>query len=37
MDFLGVSRYIILIRLEDGETITWIKENRLIYIQEVDV
>ena len=37
MDFLGVSRYIILKRLEDGESITRIKENRLIYIQEVDV
>ena len=37
MDFLGVSRYIVLKRLEDGESIFWEKENRLIYIREVEV
>lgn len=36
MDFLGVSRYIVLKRLEDGESILWEKENSLVYIKEVE-
>ena len=36
MNFLGVSRYIVLKRLEDGESILWEKENSLVYIKEVE-
>ncbi len=37
MDFLGVSRHIVLKRLEDGESIFWIKGNRWIYVRQVEV
>jgi hypothetical protein len=36
MDFLGVSRYIVLKRLEDGEPVLWVKEDRLVTIQELE-
>lgn len=37
IDFLEVSRYIVLKRLEDGESILWAKENRLVTIREVEM
>jgi len=37
MDFLGVSRYIVLKRLDDGELIFWGKKNRWVSIREVEV
>jgi len=37
IDFLEVSRYIVLKRLEDGESIQWAKENRLVTIREVEM
>nr|AMX22318.1 hypothetical protein [Cryphonectria parasitica] len=36
MEFLGLSRYMILKRLEDGKSFLWVKENRLICIREVE-
>lgn len=36
MDFLEVSRYIVLKRLEDGEPVLWVKEDRLVTIQELE-
>lgn len=38
MELLDVSRYIVLkrkLRVEDGKSILWLKENQLIYIREV--
>lgn len=37
MDFLGVSRYIVLKRLEDGKSILGVKENRLVTIRELEM
>lgn len=36
MEFLNMSRYMILKRLEDGKYFLWVKENRLIFIREVE-
>lgn len=37
IDFLEVYRYIVLKRLEDGESVLWVKENRLVTIREVEM
>ena len=36
MEFLNMSRYMILKRLQDGKYFLWVKENRLIFIREVE-
>ena len=36
MGFLEVSRYIVLKKLEEGEPILWLKENRLVSIRELE-
>lgn len=36
-DFLGVSRYIVLKRLEEGKSILGVKENRLVTIRELEM
>lgn len=35
-DFLGVSRYKVKKKLENGESILWVKENRLVSIRELE-
>lgn len=37
MDFLVVSCYIVKKKLENGESILWVKENRLVSIRELEM
>lgn len=37
MDFLDISRYTVLKRLEDGAPILCVKENRLVTIRELEM